>query len=193
MIKTGDRYSSNDLTMAKYKDVSFMQADAKIEKEYYDSEDGARYVTIFKGRIMFFEFPKKFNFKLELIGRRFFPYLIPKQEKGGRRMDRIRTESGEFNNHFKIYGEDGVEAFYILDPAFMVKILDISKRHKNKALFGFYDNVLFIALNDGNDSFEPPRPNSRIEEQKEHSKVFSEIKVITDFVDQLSLDRKLFK
>ena len=193
MINTGDRYSSNDLTIAKYKDVQFIQADAHIETEHTDSDGDTTYITIFRGRFMIFEFPKKFNFKPELIGH-FGAASIPgKNQSTGRKMTKISTESADFNHLFKIYAEDGFEAFYILDPAFMAKIEDISNRYKNRVLFGFTNNQLLIGLSDGKDSFEPPKASKPIDEQAEMSKIRADIKVITDFVDSLSLDRKLFK
>ena len=194
MVNTGDRFSSNDFTKGHYKDVLFVQSDVHIEEEHTDSDGNTTYVTIFRGRFMVFEFPKKFSFKLELIGKRFGAYSIPgKNQQTGRKMQKISTESGEFNSAFRIFGEDGFEAFYILDPAFMVKILNISEQHKNRVLLGFYDNKLLIGLNDGKDSFEPPKASQPINEAEETKKVSTDIKTITDFVDQLSLHRKLFK
>ena len=193
MINTGDRYHSNDLTIARYKDVALVQADAHIEVEHTDSEGRTTYSTIFRGRIMIFEFPKKFNFKLELIGRRFHAYKIPgKNPTTGRKMQKIETESTEFNQTFHIYGEDGFETFYLLDPAIMVKIQAIAERYQGRLLLGFVENKLLIALNDGKDSFEPPKSSKPIDEQAELLKVQSDIKIITDFIDELSLDRKLF-
>lgn len=194
MINTGNSYSSNDLTIAHYKNVKFLQSDAHIQVEETDSEGHTNYVTIFRGRFMIFEFPKQFNFKLELIGNRFSAYRIPgKDAKTGRKMTKKSTESGEFNSAFRIYGQDDFESFYILDPAFMVKIMNIAERYQNRLLFGFYDNKLLVALNDGKDSFEPPKFTKPINEQAEFNKIYADIKVITDFVDQLSLDNKLFK
>lgn len=194
MINTGDRFSSNDLTVGKYKNVKFVQADAHIQNQYTDSDGNTHYVTIFKGRFMVFEFPKKFSFKLELIGKRFPAARIPgKDAKTGRKMTKKSTESGEFNHAFRIYGQDDFESFYILDPAFMVKIMAIAERYKNSLLLGFLDNTLLVAVNDGKDSFEPPRFTKPLDEKTEMGKVEGDIKVITDFVDQLSLDKKLFK
>jgi hypothetical protein len=195
MINTGDRFSSNDLTIAKYKDVMFLQSDAHIQIEQSDSEGNTNYVTIFKGRFMVFEFPKNFNFKLELIGKRFHAARVPagKDRDNSRKMAKKSTESNEFNKAFRIYGQDDFESFYILDPAFMVKIMTISERYKNKLLLGFLNNNLLVALDDGKDSFEPPKFTKPIDEKAEMEKIHNDIKIITDFVDQLSLDKKLFK
>lgn len=194
MVYTGDVYTSNDLAQANYKGVNFVQADVHIQTEHTDSDGNTTYVTIFKGRYMVFEFPKKFSFKLELIGKRFGSSArVPgKNQTTGRKMEKLKTESGDFNSIFKIYAEDGFEAFYLLDPAFMEKIQKISDTYKNRVLFGFLNNTLLIGLNNGKDSFEPPKSSKPIDEKAETEKVSEEIRVITDFVDSLSLDRKLF-
>lgn len=187
MINTGDRFSSNDLTFATYKNTKFVQADATIQVEHTDSDGNTTYETIFKGRFMVFEFPKKFNFKLELIGKHFHAYKIPgKDPKTGRKMQKVQTESVDFNRKFKIFGADGFETYYILDPAIMVRIEQISDRFKNKILLGFTDNSLLVALNDGTDSFEPPRAGRPINEAAEHQKILNDIRIITDFVDIIS-------
>lgn len=194
MVNTGDRYSSNDLTIAKYKDVSFAQADAHIQTEYTDSDGNTHYTTIFKGRFMIFEFPKKFNFRLEVIGKSFHASLIPGKDKTtGRKMSRIKTESPDFNKTFRTYAEDGFEAFYLLDPAFIDKIQNIGETYRYSILLGFIENRLLIGLSDGKDSFEPPAPSKPLDEAAELAKISADIKVITDFVDLLKLDRKLFQ
>ena len=101
-------------------------------------------------------------------------------------MSKIKTESEEFNRTFKIYGQDGFESFYLLDPAMIVKIQAISEYYKNKILIGFYDNKMLVALDDGKDSFEPHRASRPINEAEEMRRVASSIKVITDFVDIIS-------
>ena len=194
MVHTGDVYTSNDLAQGTYKGVNFVQADVHIQEEYTDSDGNTQYVTIFKGKYMVFEFPKKFSFKLQLIGKKFGRSArVPGKDKTtGRKMSKLSTESVEFNKIFKIYAQDGFEAFYLLDPAIMEKIQKISEIHKNRVMFGFLNNTLLIGLNDGKDSFEAPKSSKPIDEKAEIEKVSNEIRVITDFVDTLSLDRKLF-
>lgn len=194
MVNTGDVYNSNDLTTGKYKDVSFVQADVHIQEEHTDSDGDTTYVTIFKGRFMIFEFPKKFNFRLEVVEKWFGANRIPGRDKTtGRKFERIEVESTEFNQIFKAYAEDGFEAFYLLDPAFINNMLTLANQYKGKIMLGFIDNKLLVGLKDGKDAFEPPSIFSTIDEQAEASKITSDIHLITNFVDTLKLNRKLFK
>lgn len=194
MIRTGDVYRSNDLTSAKYKDVRFSQADVEIEEESTDSDGNTHYVTIFKGRWMIFEFPKPFTFRLEVVQKWFTASKkLKKNRETNRQITKISTESLTFDRKFNVYAEDGFEAYYILDPAFIDHIEKLSESHKGKLLLCFIDNKLHVAINDNKDAFEPPSPFKPLDEQTENQKIQAEIRTITDFVDFLKLDRKLFK
>lgn len=194
MINTGDRYCSNDYVKARFKNVAFCQADVRIEVEDTDSDGDTHYYTIFKGRFMVFEFPKEFNFKLALVGKKFAAFKKSgRDKKTGRKLEKFATESSTFNKLIKAYAEDGFEAFYLLDPKTIATIEDITTRYDGRVALFFCNNQLIIGLNNGKDSFEPPRPFRPIDEAKEDAKVASEIKIITDFVDSLSLNRKIFK
>ena len=194
MVNTGDRYSSNDLTTGKYKDVAFTQADVNIEEEHTDSDGHTYYSTLFKGRFMIYEFPKKFNFRLMVIEKGFRAARIPrKNSKTGREFKKISLESSELNNMFKIYAEDDFEAFYLLDPDFIGNILELNSEHSGQIMLGFLDNKLLVGLKDGKDAFEAPGAFKDLVEVNEAAKVAREINLITNFIDKLKLDHKLFK
>ena len=193
MISTGDIYSSNDFTSGKYKDVAFSQADVTIQEVHTDSDGDTNYVTIFKGRWLVFEFPKTFTFRLQVVEKWFGANKKPcKDTTIKRKIERIHTESTEFNKKFKVYAEDGFEAYYILDPAFISHIEDLDNTHQGKLMLCFIDNKLHVAIYDNKDAFEPPRPFKPIDEHAEFTKIHQDIKAITDYVDFLKLDRKLF-
>lgn len=190
MISTKDRYTSNDLTIGTYKGNRFVQADIKIEEEHEDSDGGSTYTTVFKGRWMVFEFPKQFNFHLLVRGHHCG--RIVSLKRTSRKFEKIETESITFNKMFKIYAEDGFETFYLLQPDFIQDLEDLGTEVKGRLILCFADNKLHIGINNGSDSFEPPRPSKPIDEAAEFAKVEKEIKLITDFVDRLELSPKLF-
>ena len=195
MINTGDRYYSNDYTTGKYHDTAFSQADVKIEEEYTDSDGDTHTTTLFSGRWMIFEFPKKFSFRIMIKGKRGGNILRKKKRTGKerRKYERIEVESGEFNKMFKLYAEDGFETFYLLDPAFIHNLTELGEESEGRILLCFVDNRLHIGVNNYKDSFEPPRKVSRaLDEQAEFQKVEKEVKMITKFVDQLKLAGKVW-
>ena len=190
MINTGDRYLSNDLTTGKYKDVDFAQADVHIEEEYKDGDGDTQYETVFKGRYLVFEFPKKFNSRMMLTHSG-----SPKSEINPKDRNKIlqymQTESTEFNKAFAMYAEDGVEALYILTPDFMERVQELGRSHNDTVSIYFADNKMIIGIDDGGDIFEPPSPEKPIDEKIELEKVGQEINLITHIIDSLKLNRKV--
>ena len=187
MIHTGDRYYSNDLTHGKYNNIGFTQADVTVQDEHTDSDGDTTYVTVFKGRYMIFEFPKKFEFKMMITPKGHYNNVTSKND---RKFNKIEVESTEFNKRFHVYAQDGFEAFYLLDPASIINIQELEDKYNNRVSLFFCDDKLFIGINNGNDSFEPPAPNKPLDEKVELEKVNTDIKVIIDFVDKLRLERK---
>lgn len=192
MIRTGDRFYSNDFTAGKYHNVGFSQADVTIQEEHTDSDGDTYYTTIFKGRWMVFEFPKKFAYRIEVVQKGFPAKKVPKTGRNGRKFEKQNIESSTFHKKFKIYAEDGFETFYVLDPALIDHIETLSNNYKGKLLLCFVDNKLHVGLHDNKDAFEPPSPLKKINEQEESEKINRELKTITDFVDFLKLDKKIF-
>jgi hypothetical protein len=177
----GDRYSSNDYTVAKYKGIAFTQADVHIEERHRDSDGDVHYSTIFRGRYVTFELKKKFTKRLLVTSKSFFASIHDKTFR------KIELESTEFNKHFSVYAQDGFEAFYLLDPAIMERIEKLNEMNGGKVMVCFYNQKMHIAINNHADSFEPAPVNQPIDEKAEFDKVMNDIKVITDIVDEVRL------
>ena len=197
IMTTGDRYHSNDFVTATYKDINFMQADVhteeRCESQDSDGHTTVTYSTIFKGRFLVFDFKRDFSFRLQLIGKRFQGAHLAYSFDNKTKFKKIETESTEFNKQFRIYAQDGLEAFYILDPSFIEKIQEIGELYRNNILFAFIDKKLFVAINDGNDSFEAPHPAKLIDKNAEKARVSKDIETIIQCVDKLSLNRYVFE
>lgn len=188
MIDTGDKYYSNDYVSGRYNNVGFMQADVEIKKERKDTDDKRTYETIFKGRYMIFEFPKKFNSRV-MLTHYGSPFVKRSSMDKTKVLHSIKMESEEFNKAFITYAEDDMEAFYILTPDFMECAQALGRTHNDKVSLYFYDNKMIVGINDGNDIFEPPNPKVPMDEKTETEKVNKEMQLITQIIDNLKLDR----
>lgn len=189
VMTTADRYSSNDFMTATYKKINFAQADVHIEEEHTDSDGDTTYVTIFKGRFLVFDFNRNFSTNLQVASRHFYGARLS-HSANQLKFERIKTESSDFNKKFRVFAEDGVDALYILDPAFMEKVQKLYEDCGHELLLTFIDKKVYIAINDGKDSLEPPRKIKKpLDEKTELEKVKKDILVITNFVDSLNLDR----
>lgn len=189
VMDTGDIYHSNDFTSGCYKKINFSQADVHIEEEHTDSDGDTTYITTFYGRFLVFDFDRNFTSNLQVASKHFYNGTTSNLSKNGHKFAKIKTESIDFNKNFKIYAQDNVDALYILDPAFMEKVQKLYTDCKHEILLTFVDKKVYIAIYDRKDSFEPPMQKTPLNEVAETTKIENDIRVITNFVDSLNLDR----
>ena len=195
MMYMGDRYSSNDYIAGKYKNINVVQADVHIEEEEEttDSEGNTTttWVTIFRGRWMVFDFNKTFKANIQVSQKGFGNSRI--SNWGAKiKYKKVMMEDQDFNNKFRIYAQDEHDAFYILTPSLMEKIKRLTSNISGKLLFCFVDNKLHIGIQNNKDSFEHG-VFTKINEEKVVNEISQDIKLITNFVDELSLDNDLFR
>ena len=192
MLYTGDSYNSNDYISGKYKNISFEQSDIHIEEKYIEEDANGEkeevLKTIFLGRLMIFDFNKPFKANIQVASYRFEADSLPWSKK----FSRVKMEDAVFNNTFNVYAENEHEAFYVLTPHFMEKLKEITKKLNCGIMFCFVDNKLHIAVDNEEDSFEY-NVFEPIDEIKIETEITNDIKLITDFIDELNLDNELFK
>ena len=96
------------------------------------------------------------------------------------------------NKIFSVYSDNSHDAFYILTPHFMEKLLNVRSKLKCGMMFGFKNSKLFVAIDNRVDSFEYDvfKP---IDEEKISKDIEEDIKIIIDFIDDLNLLNDLFK
>ncbi len=185
LIYLQDRFSSNDYISGTYKNINFEQSDVCVEKKEVDDDNNERWIITFLGRWMNFEFNKEFKTNVIIFDSKEYNWWRSYYDK-------IEMEDDEFNKTFSVYAQNEHEAFYILTPHFMERMKGIEKAINGRITFGFINNRLYIALNNDDDSFEYNilKPINEIEIKES---IKNDIKIITDFVDELNLDNDLFK
>lgn len=195
MMDMGDRYSSNDYFEGKYKNVNVRQADVHIEEEQEttDSEGNTTttWVTIFKGKWMIFDFNKSFTANVQVSQKGFGNSRVNNWGEKNK-YKKVEMEDVEFNKMFRIYAQNEHDAFYILTPSLMEKIKKLANSVGGKLLMCFIDNELHIGLYNYKDSFEY-NVYKKIDEEKINNDISKDIKIITDFIDELNLDNSLFR
>lgn len=192
MLDTGDSYNSNDYISGKYKNIAFEQSDIHIEEKHIEEDAAGEqeevWETTFMGRLMIFDFNKPFKANIQVASYRFEAESLPWSKK----FSRVEMEDVEFNKMFNVLAESEHEAFYVLTPHFMEKLKELTKKLNCGIMFCFVDNKLHIAVDNYKDSFEYNvfKPIDEIKIEKE---ITNDIKLITDFIDELNLDNELFK
>lgn len=193
MMQMGNRYSSDDYIKGKYKDIAFEQADVCIQQVTTDSEGRSHTTTYFRGRWMIFDFNKNFASDLQVresgftYAKKKGGWFTPKEEK----MKKLELEDAEFNKGFNVYASNDHEAYYILTPHIMQSMKTLRERTKGKLILCFVASRLHVGVNSNDNAFEPPIFRA-IDENIVNS-IKQEISVITRFVDELKLDRNIYK
>ncbi len=183
LLKKEDRFNSEDMITGDFNDVRFRCSDVHIQ-DVRRSGKTTTVVTTFQGRFYEFDFFKNFKHNLVLLQSGRFRSMSG--------FNKIKLESVEFNNEFKIYAKNDHEAFYILTPHFMEKLLKLDEKYHDKISFSFLNNKLFIAIDDRKDSFDFKAFGSDVNQKLIDSYVY-EFEAIKDFIEYLRLDSRLFK
>ena len=166
MMYMGDRYTSNDFISAKYKNINVVQADIHIEEEHETTDsDGTTTRTW-----------------VTIFKGRWMIFDFNKLFKAN-----IQVSQKGFGN-----AQSEHDAFYILTPSLMEKIKKLTSNISGKLLFCFIDNKLHIGIQNNKDSFEHGI-FTKINEENVTKEIAQDIKLITNFVDELSLDNDLFR
>ncbi|MFP4478354.1 MAG: DUF3137 domain-containing protein [Candidatus Izemoplasmatales bacterium] len=177
-----DRFKSEDLIQGLYDGVSFKCSDLE-QKEVRGSGKDRRVVTVFQGRFYEFDFHK--NFKHNLI------LLQPNMYRPFSGLNKVDTESIHFNSEFKIFAESDHEAFYILTPDFMEKLIYFDRKYLDKISFSFKNNKLYIAIDTRKDYFDI-KPFKKVD-MTIFNEYQEELKDIQELVKVLNLNSTLFK
>lgn len=180
-----DRVNYEDLLTGQRKGVDFELFEAHLEERRRSTDSKGRsqtrWVTVFKGQCLRFQFPKNF-YGRTLITRDagFFNRF-----GGGKGMQRAMLEDPVFEKIFEVYTTDQVESRYLLTPDLMQKLVDLEQIfHGGKLKTCFDEGEMFITLEGGN-LFEPGsmfKPLDSVDRVKELLNDFSAVFQIIDSV-----------
>lgn len=179
--------SGSDYISGVYNGLNVEMSDVKlVQVTRVHTKDGVRETrtTVFEGPWMICDFGKELSADLLLVER---SGLGKKFSKGG-----IKTESEEFNKNFLIESDNEHDAFYILTPHMMEYILEMDQKGGGKTHMRFMrGGKVHIAINSGRNSFELSGTNVDLAFLK--SKFESELRYITDIIDELRLQDTIYK
>lgn len=195
-IDTGDRYTSNHLVTGKYQDIDFTQANIKIEIKYSDKQN--HYRTTLKGRWMIFSFNKEFKTDFQVRQRKLkkikigfidsitnFLFYNTKQQ--------IPTNNEEFNKNFKVYLAEETTIDYKLPESLIEKIIKLKEMNHKKILLCFMNEKLHIALYDTKNLYLPKYIFKKTGVKEIIQKDLENTNKILTFIEELLLDKELFK
>ena len=151
--------------------------------------------TIFKGLFFVAEFNKDFNGTTVVLpdtAERLFGRLGQKlQSMNTSRGELIKLEDPEFEKYFAVYGDDQIEARYILSPSLMRRITDFKVRTGRQIHIAFNHSQVFIAISYKRDLFEPRLMRTLLDFEPIRD-YFSDLATAVGIVEDLNLNLRIW-
>jgi hypothetical protein len=195
-----DRYHCEDHimgTVGKTK-VDFSEVHSEYKTEYRDSK-GHRHTqwhTIFRGVFFVADFNKEFK-GLTLVlpdtAQNLFGNLVGNflQSHTIGRPDLVKLEDPEFEKLFVVYGNDQVEARFILSPSLMARMSEFKKKTGKKIHFSFCKSQVYVAVPYGEDLFEP-RIFRTLLDFAQVKKYSDDLQLVLGIVEDLNLNTRIW-
>ena len=158
-----DRYSGEDLVRGRVEktDIIFSEVHAEYKTTSRNSKGHTQthWHTIFKGLFFIADFNKDFQGQTlvlpdsaeSLFGG--FGKMLQSWSIG--RPDLVQLEDPEFEREFVVYGNDQIEARYVLSTSLMRRILDFKRKSGTKIYLSFTGSKVYVAIPMTKNMFEP--------------------------------------
>lgn len=144
-VNCGDKryYDSEDLLMGEYENIRFQISDVCTRKMVRMSKKN-RVEEIFSGQMICldqFDDTKRSNGHIQIFEKKFMSNMI-----GWKAENEIHTENEIFNSRFSVFAHDEHNAYYILTPQRIEKIMHFADVMNGQVSFVFRDEKLFVAV-----------------------------------------------
>jgi hypothetical protein len=158
-----DRYNCEDYVRGRLgkTDFEFSEVKAEYKTQSTDSKGRTRtsWHTIFDGIMFMADFNKEFRSPVVVLPDvaertlgRFGQWL---QSKNFSRADLVKLEDPRFEEQFVVYGDDQIEARYILSTSLMERILEFKEKTGEDIYLSFVHSRLYVAIPTSDNLFEP--------------------------------------
>jgi len=195
-----DRYGGSDLVSGRigYTEIEFSLVHAEYEEETISTdEDGhsqtdTYWVTIFEGIFIVADFNKHFSTHVLILpGRTSKPSANILKYLGFSLAWKILfLEDPEFDKYFTAFGEDQIEARYILSTSLVKRIVEFRKRVKGDIYISFKNSKIYVAIPTVF-NFKPLAFESVIN-GKVLKRYYETLFMITSIVEDLNLNTRIW-
>lgn len=178
-------YVSEDKIKGMIKGVHFESCDVRtteVSKAFKKTTDQRN--KGFIGRIYKIEFPKPFKDNI----------VVRQPSKITEMIDNykiVNIESVTFNKRLTIFSENPLYVFYVITPVVIEKLIELDKIYNGKISFSFYENNIYVAIDNKEDSFDL-KTNQPIDEDPLKD-LLLELEDIKNLISFLVTDNNLFK
>ncbi len=192
-----DRYKGDDLVYGKIDKTEFRFSEIKAEYKNTttDSKGNTRttWHILFKGLFFIADFNKEFSGSTVILPNSLgkgFGYL--KKLMGITRREKlVQLEDVNFTKEFNVYGDDQIEARYILSTSLMERILEYKNKTKRNIYLSFVNSKMYLGISYSKDLFEPSYIKSLININLIRT-YFDDMMLAISIVDDLNLNLRIW-
>ena len=190
-----DRFRGDDYVKGKIGQTAMEFSEIHAKYITRDSKGRSQEHTIFKGLFFIADFNKQFKGKTIVVpdtAEKLFGQLgTMLQSMNKFRGQLIKLEDPEFEKMFAVYGDDQIEARYILSTSLMKRIVDFRKSSNKKIHISFVGSKINIAVSYVKDLFEP-RVFRTMLDFTPIKGYFQDLKMAVRIVDELNLNTRIW-
>lgn len=172
-------FSCDDCFLFNFNGVHFSISEIKLT--YESDSDRKRRNTIFKGLLISFKSFKQFKHN-----------VLIKQKAMGKAAsyNKITLEDPEFGKLFDVYGFDQIEARYLITPAFMNRMVQLSKNFAHGLFASFENGMVNILIPSEKDWFDLPITKSATDIENCRA-ILIEFLSLFSIADTLKIDQNI--
>lgn len=200
LFKQGiDRYRAEDHVAGKLGltefEVSEVHAEYKQTTRDSKGRTSTTWHTIFRGLYLVADFNKAFHGQTVVLPdslEQAFGWLGQKlQGMNLVRGQLIKLEDVEFEKAFVVYGDDQVEARYILTPVLMQRMLELRRNVGGRVYFSFTGSQVHVAIPSGQNHFEP-RLSRALTLDHSAEEYYQDLVLMTGIIEDLNLNTRIW-
>jgi len=135
-------------------------------------------VVIFQGQLLRIAFPKRF-LGTTVVNRNSQRWLPPKG------LQRVGLESSQFERIFEVFGDDQVEARFLVHPAFMERLMALETAMSGRNLRCAFDQSHLLVAIEGGDLFEVVEVFKPLPDREQTRKGVDELKAVLGLIDAI--------
>lgn len=194
-LKKPDEYHGEDRVTGILGVTQIDFSEVKAQTVTRDSKGRKQYHTFFKGMFFIADFNKDFQTATYVLPdtaeKLFGGFGSFLQKKNISRPDLIKLENPEFEKYFVVYGEDQVEARYILSTSLMERIVEYKKKTGKKLYLSFINSKLFMAVPYSKNLLEPKLFTSMLDFNVVEQ-YFDDLNLMMGIVEDLNLNTRIW-
>lgn len=181
-----DRYFSEDMITATYKNIPFITSDIKLQDKHQTTDSKGHtktsYTTYFRGKFIKIDLLRDLDLTLKIIEKNKIS-LFKSSMKG---LETIETESIAFNDKFKTFSTSQQDAFYVLTPQMQEKLLKMEEEYDGKMYYCFKQGFFYCLIDNRLNGLEINRKKPL--DMVAYNKILEEINITPRIIDEFNFN-----